>query len=66
MNKITVGLITYNRPLLLKRALKSVLNQSYKNFEILIGNDYPDNKISFKSLGIKKTKKSKFIIINII
>ncbi len=57
MNKITVGLITYNRPLLLKRALKSVLNQSYKNFEILIGNDYPDNKISFESLGIKKNKK---------
>ena len=31
MKKITIGLVTYNRPELLKRAVKSILNQSFKN-----------------------------------
>ena len=30
MTKITIGLVTYNRPSLLKRAVKSILNQSYQ------------------------------------
>ena len=41
MSKVTVGLITYNRPILLKRALYSLINQSYKDIKIYIGNDYP-------------------------
>lgn len=57
MTKITVGLITYNRPVALRKALNSILNQSYKNFKILIGNDYPKTRINFKSLGIKKNNK---------
>ena len=36
MAKITALITTYKRPKLLKRALKSVLNQSYKDFKILI------------------------------
>ena len=59
MIKITVGLITYNRQDLLKRALNSVLSQTYKNIEILIGNDFEKEKISYNSLGIKKNKKVK-------
>jgi len=57
MALITIGLSTYNRPLLLKRAVQSVLNQSFKNFKLIIGNDYPLEKVTFKSLGIKKNKK---------
>ena len=57
MTEITVGIITYNRPALLKRAVNSVLNQSYKNFKIIIGNDFPHKKISFKTLGIKNNKR---------
>ena len=39
MAKITALITTYKRPKLLKRALKSVLNQSYKDFKILISDD---------------------------
>ena len=59
MKKITIGLVTYNRPIFLKRAVKSILNQSYKNFILYIGNDYIYKKVSFESLGIKKTNKIK-------
>ena len=59
MKKITIGLVTYNRPELLKRAVKSILNQSFKNYILLIGNDYVDSKITFKSLGVKKNNKIK-------
>ena len=57
MNKITIGLATYNRPMLLKRAVRSILNQTYNNFKLLIGNDYPFEKVTYKTLGIKKNKK---------
>ena len=54
MKKITIGLVTYNRPILLRRAVQSILNQSYKNFVLYIGNDYISEDITFSSLGIKK------------
>ncbi len=59
MPKITIGLITYNRPKLLKRAVNSLLNQTYKDILIYIGNDYTRSKITYKSLNIKKSKKIK-------
>lgn len=46
MNKYLVSAIvtTYNRELsILKRAIESILNQNYKNLEIIIVNDAPDN-----------------------
>ena len=62
MPKVSIGLITFNRPHMLKKAVRSILNQSYTNFELLIGNDYPYKKITFNSLGIKKD--SRIIIFN--
>ena len=59
MAKISIGLTAFNRPKYLKRAVKSILDQKYKNFELLIGNDYIKKKISFKTLGIKKDKRIK-------
>tara|TARA_B100000427_G_C15490306_1_gene587238 strand:+ start:99 stop:1079 length:981 start_codon:yes stop_codon:yes gene_type:complete len=59
MNKITIGLVTYNRPAFLKRAIKSILRQKFNGFEVFIGNDYTQKKISFKSLGIKQDKRIK-------
>ncbi|OQX86413.1 MAG: hypothetical protein B6D55_06150 [Candidatus Omnitrophica bacterium 4484_70.2] len=40
-NKITVSVIitTFNRPIFLEKALKSVVNQTYKNIEIIIIDD---------------------------
>ena len=59
MKKITIGIVTFDRIELLKRAVQSVLVQSYKNFVIYIGNDNPKKKINFKKLGIKKNNKIK-------
>lgn len=50
--KITVGLVTYNRPNLLKEAVHSVLKQSFKNFELIISNDCVESPVTLNSLGI--------------
>mgnify|MGYP001175639148 FL=1 len=39
MNKVSVIVPTYNRPEMLKRALKSVAEQTYQNIEIIVIND---------------------------
>lgn len=36
----SVILTTYNRPILLKRALESLASQTYKNFEVIVANDF--------------------------
>jgi len=44
--KISIGIPTYNRPDTLKRTLDTLLNQSYKNLEIIISdNCSPDKKV---------------------
>ncbi len=50
--KITIGITAYNRDRLLIRALNSVLKQTYKNFEVIIGNDYIHKKIDKNKLNI--------------
>ena len=59
---ITIGLTTYNRPDCLKESVLSVLNQKYKNFRLIIGNDFPESKVTFETLGIDKD--SRIDIIN--
>ncbi len=59
MTKITIGIVTFDRINFLKRAVRSVLRQSYKNYIIYIGNDNPKKKINFKDLGLKKNNKIK-------
>ena len=41
--KITVVIPTYKRPHLIGRAVQSVLNQTYQNFEIVIIDDSPND-----------------------
>ena len=61
---ITIGLTTYNRPKLLKETVQSVLNQKYKNFKLIIGNDYPKSKVTFETLGIDYDSRIDIINFN--
>lgn len=58
---VTIGLTTFNRPDLLKESVKSVLNQKYKNFKLIIGNDYPKSKVTFETLGIENDPRIEII-----
>lgn len=59
--KITVGIVTYNRPEFLKEAVASVLQQSFANFELIISNDYQEAAVTFESLGIERDPRVKII-----
>ena len=62
MEKITVCVTTYNRLPLLKLLIASILKQTFKNFKILIANDYLKKKITYKDLGV--ASKKNILIIN--
>jgi glycosyltransferase involved in cell wall biosynthesis len=47
MEKITVCVTTYNRLPMLKRLISSILNQTFKEFKVLIANDYVKKKIKW-------------------
>jgi glycosyltransferase involved in cell wall biosynthesis len=49
---VTIGLTTYNRPEFLRQAVKSIMDQTFMDFKLLIGNDDPNYKIIFDDLGI--------------
>lgn len=59
MPEISVIIPTYSRPVFLERAIKSVLNQTYKDFEIIVVDD--NNQ---EDIYRKKTERvmSKFVI----
>ncbi|MGV8081432.1 MAG: glycosyltransferase family 2 protein [Syntrophales bacterium] len=49
----SIGVTTYNRIDLLKECLRSILRQEYCDFEVIVGNDYPQQPISEKLLEIE-------------
>ena len=58
----TIAIPTYNRESSLKDIVTCYLDQEFKDFEIIIANDYIDKKLSMKSLGIESD--SRVTIIN--
>ena len=58
---VTIGIVTYNRPDLLREAVLSILNQTYRNFELLIGNDYIKTPVTFDTLGINPNPRVKIL-----
>jgi glycosyltransferase involved in cell wall biosynthesis len=48
----SIAITTYDRQALLKEALVSVSNQTFADFEVLIGNDLPEEPLSTKVLGV--------------
>jgi len=58
--QVSVIIPTYNRPHLIGRALKSVLNQTYQNFEIIIIDSSPDDKTE-KAVKTFNERRIKYI-----
>ncbi len=48
----TVGVTTYNRRELLRQTLMSILDQTFSDFEVIVGNDYPYEVLTCDHLGI--------------
>lgn len=48
----TIGVVTFNRREMLKECIGSILAQTYTNFEVIIGNDYTEEKLNSEELGI--------------
>lgn len=57
----SIGITTYNRPDLLRQALKSILEQGFKDFEIIIGNDFLAEPLSKEIIGYDDPR---IIIVN--
>jgi len=49
----SIGVPTYNRKCLLKQTLLSILRQDFTDFEVIVGNDFPDEALSLEILGIE-------------
>lgn len=52
----SIGITTYNRKDLLKQTISSLLCQSYSDFEIIVGNDYLNEHLSFENLEITDSR----------
>lgn len=48
----SIGVTSYKRYDLLRECLESILLQTFTDFEIIVGNDYPEQEISADFLGI--------------
>jgi glycosyltransferase involved in cell wall biosynthesis len=47
----TIAVTAYNRRDLLRQTLSSILNQSFGDFEVIIGNDYVEEPLLLEALG---------------
>jgi glycosyltransferase involved in cell wall biosynthesis len=56
---VSVGLPCYNRPEMLKRAIDCILNQTYKNIELIISNDASPNPEVYRMLDEYAAKDSR-------
>jgi glycosyltransferase involved in cell wall biosynthesis len=57
----SIGITTYNRIDLLRYSLLNILEQKFKDFEVIIGNDYLSEPITSEKIGIDDPR---IIIIN--
>jgi glycosyltransferase involved in cell wall biosynthesis len=48
----SIGVTTYNRPDLLRETLSSILGQAFQDYEVIVGNDYTQERLTSDYLGI--------------
>ncbi|MCR1840691.1 glycosyltransferase [Murimonas intestini] len=61
---VSVIITTYKRPIsVLRRAVESVVNQTYKNIEIIVVNDYPEDKKNAEKIKELLSKYHKRLIL---
>lgn len=61
MPKISIGITTFKRPEKLINCIRSIFNQTYKDYEIIIGNDDPNQKITSKTNDLFSNSKIRII-----
>lgn len=52
----SVGITTYNQPDLLKQALVSILDQTFSDVEVIVGNDNPGEILSLDWFGLHDSR----------
>ena len=57
----SIGVTTYNRGILLKECLASILDQTFTKFEVIVGNDYTSDKLSLDEFNLDDQR---FKIVN--
>lgn len=57
----SIGVTTYKRQDLLRQCLFSIQNQTFKDFEVIVGNDYPEDDISLSSIGLPEDPRFKIL-----
>lgn len=53
LKKVSIICITYKRPYLLEEAIHSVLQQTYKNIELIVINDCPNHKLYLNNSSVR-------------
>ena len=61
-NKVSILMTSYNAGLFIKRSIKSILNQTYKNFEIILVDDYSSDE-TLKVVKNLESKKIKLVAL---
>ena len=63
MYKASIIIPYYRKKIFFKKTIKSILNQSYKNFEvIIIYDDYNKNELKFVKDIVKKDQRLRLIV----
>ena len=52
----SIGITTYNQPDLLKQALESILDQTFSDVEVIVGNDNPGEFLSLERFGLHDSR----------
>lgn len=59
--KVSIGVTTYDRFDMLVETISSIINQTYKNLEVLISNDNPQRILTLSDLGLEHDSRIRIV-----